>query len=50
MQGSTITIKLPFMIMYVCQDFGISDVRLQIPKGIYQASEHLPSYFLNNFF
>ena len=36
-QGSTINIKWPYEITYVCQNFGVRDVRGQIPKGIYQA-------------
>ena len=48
-QGSTIIMKLPYVIMYVYQNFGIRDIHGQIPKSIYQASYLLPSYFLNNF-
>ena len=44
-QGSTITIKSP----YVCQTFGVRDVRGQIPEIIYQVSYLLPSDFPNNF-
>ena len=43
MQGLTITIKLPHLTMYVCQNFG------QIPKSIYQVPCPLPSDFPNNF-
>ena len=48
-QGTTITIKLPYVITYVCQNFGIRDVCFQIPKRIYRASYLLPSDFPNNF-
>ena len=43
-QGSTI-IKLAYVITYVCQNFGVRDVRGQIPKNIYEASYLLPSDF-----
>ena len=33
-QGLTITIKLLYMIMYVCQNFGICDIDGQISKDI----------------
>ena len=33
-QGSTVTLKLPYMMTYVCQTFVIRDVRGQIPKRI----------------
>ena len=36
--SSTVTIKLPHVITYVYQNFGVRDVRGQIPKIIYQAS------------
>ena len=36
-QGSTITIKLPYVIMYACRKFDIRDVRGQLPKSKYQA-------------
>ena len=48
-QGSTIIIKLLHVITYVCQNFGVRDVRVQIPKIIYQASYFLHSDFPNNF-
>ena len=48
-QGPAITIKLPYVITYVCQNFGIRDVCGQIPKRIYQASYLLPIDFPNNF-
>ena len=32
-QGSKITIKLPYVITYVCQNFGIRDARRQMPKN-----------------
>ena len=35
-QSSTI-IKWPYMILYVCQNFGVHDVHGKIPKSIYQA-------------
>ena len=44
-QGSAITLKSP----YVCQIFGVCDVRGQIPKSIYQALYLLPSDFPDNF-
>ena len=34
--GSTIIIKLPYVIMYVCQNFGVPDIHGQIPKSMYQ--------------
>ena len=43
-QGSAITLKSP----YVCQIFGVRDVRGQIPKSIYQALYLLPSDFPGN--
>ena len=49
LQGSTITIKLLYVITYVCQNFGVHNVHGQIPKGIYQASLLLTSDFPNNF-
>ena len=48
-QGSTVTVKSPYVITYVCQNFGVRDVHGQTPKSIYQASYLLPSNFLNNF-
>ena len=30
--GSTITIKLPHVIMYACPNFGVHDLHVQIPK------------------
>ena len=48
-QGSTITIKSPYVITYVRQNFGVRDVRGQIPKSLCQASYLLPSDFPNNF-
>ena len=48
-QGLTITIKLLYMIMYVCQNFGICDIDGQISKGIYQASYLWFSGFSNSF-
>ena len=47
-QGSTISLKSPYVITYVCQNFGVHDVRGQIPKHMYQAYL-LPSDFPNNF-
>ena len=38
LQGSTITMKLPYGITYVYQNFGVGDGHGQIPKNIYQAS------------
>ena len=49
-QGSTITIKSPYVITYICQDFGVRDVRRQIPKAIYRMSNLFPSDFSNSFF
>ena len=49
LQGLTITIKSLSMITYVCQNFGVRDIRGQIPKSMYQASYLLPSDFPNNF-
>ena len=37
------------MITYMCKNFGVHDVLMQIPKSIYQASYPLPSDFPNNF-
>ena len=48
-QCSTVTIKSPYVITYVCQNFGICDVRGKITKSIYQKSYLLPSDFPNNF-
>ena len=42
---STITIKSLYMMTCVCRNFGIRDVRGQIPKSIYQASNLLPIDF-----
>ena len=36
-QGSTITIKSPYVITYVSQNFGVRDVPGQMSKSIYQA-------------
>ena len=47
-QDSTITIKLLYMITYVCQNFDIHDVQGQIPKSILQASYFLPTDFPNS--
>ena len=49
MQGSTIIIKLPYVIAYMCQNFGLCEVRGQIPTSIYQASYLLPSDFPKHF-
>ena len=35
-QGSTMIIKLPYVITNVYQNFGIGDEHGQIPKSIYQ--------------
>ena len=48
LQGSTIIIKLTYVITYVCQNFGVHDIYVQIPKSIYQASYLLPGDFPNN--
>ena len=48
-QGSTIIIKLPYLISYVCQSFGVRHVRGQIPKNIHLAPYLLPNDFPNNF-
>ena len=37
------------MITYVCQNFGVRDIRGQIPKSLQQALYLLPSDFPNNF-
>ena len=34
-QGSTITIKSPCMITYMCQNFGVRDKRGQMPRKTY---------------
>ena len=47
-QVLTITIKLSYVTMYVCQNFGVPDVRGKITKSIYQASYRLLSNFPNN--
>ena len=47
---STVTIKLLYVIMYMCQNFGVSDVLVQIPKSIYQASYFCLVIFLTIFF
>ena len=47
-QGSTISIKSLYVIMYVGQNFGIHDVCRQIPKSKYQVSYFKSSDFLNN--
>ena len=49
-QGSAITLKLWYVITSFCQNFGVCDVRGQIPKSIYQAPHLLPSDFPNNSF
>ena len=43
------TINYLYVIMYVCQNFGVRDVRGKIPKNIYQASYLLSSDFPNNY-
>ena len=48
-QDSTITLKLPYLIIVVCQNIDVGDVLGQIPKSIYQALYLLLSDFLNNF-
>ena len=48
-QCLTVTIKSPYVITYVCQNFGICDVRGKITKSINQASYLLPSDFPKNF-
>ena len=35
LQGSIITIKLPCVITYVCQKFGVHEVHGLLPKNIY---------------
>ena len=47
-QVSTITIKSPDVITYVYHNFGVHDVRGQIPKSIYQASYFLSRDFPDN--
>ena len=44
-QGWAITMKLPYVITYVCQNFDARDVRGEIPKSIYNASYFLPIIF-----
>ena len=44
-QGSTIKIKSPCVITYVCQSFDVTDICGQIPESIYQASYLLNSDF-----
>ena len=44
-QGSTISTKLPYVITYLCQNFGVCDIHGQIPKSIYQVSYLLTSDF-----
>ena len=46
-EGWTITIKLLYVAAYVCQKFGVPDVRGKIPKRNYQAYL-LPIDFPNN--
>ena len=48
-QGSAVTTKLSYVIMYMCQNFDVHEVHLQIPKNMYQASYLLPSDFPNSF-
>ena len=48
-QGSTVTIKSPYVKTYVCQNFGVRDVDGQKLKRMYLASYLLPSDFFNNF-
>ena len=47
-QGLTITIKSPYAISYLSQNFSTHDVRRQISKSIYQVPYFLPSDFSNN--
>ena len=49
MQGSTIAIKSPYVITYICENFDICDVRGQKQKSIYQSSYLLSSGFPNYF-
>ena len=55
-QGSTITIKSPYMITSVCKNcdhicdhIAVRDVLGKIPKSLYQAAYYLDSDFCNNF-
>ena len=48
-QGLTITIKSPYVITYVHQNFDTNDVLGQIPKSIFQASYLLSRDFPMNF-
>ena len=48
-QDSTITIKSLYVITIMCQNFGMRDIRGQVPKRINQMSYLLPSDFPNNF-
>ena len=47
-QGSTSTIKSPYVIMYEWQNFSVRDVRGKISKSIYQTSYSLLSDVPNN--
>ena len=48
-QGSTIIMKMLYMIIYMYQKFGICDIHWQIPENIYKTSYLLPTDFPNNF-
>ena len=48
-QDSILTIKSPYVITLMYQNFGVRDIRGQIPKSIYQASHLLLSDSPNNF-
>ena len=37
-----------YVMMYLCQNFDIHDIRGEIPKSMYQESDLLPSDFPNN--
>ena len=42
-QGSTVTIKSPYVITYMCQNFAVREVHWLTPKSIYEVSYLLPS-------
>ena len=49
LQGSTITIKSPYVITYIRQNFGVCDVRGQIPKIIIRRFTFYAVIFLTKF-
>ena len=48
-QGLTVITKSPYMITYMCQNFGVCDVCVKIPKNICKVPFLLPCDFSNNF-